>query len=625
MTFTEAALEVLRTANEPLHYKRITELAIERNLLSHVGKTPEVTMSSRLATMVKNDRGSAPIIKVKPGVFAIRADAKLDLEAIAAEAALEEAELLAEATGEEAQDSDAPAEKTVLPGADVFPEEEDDDDPILAGLDSDDSDNDSSDDRRGGRRRRRRRRGKGGDGDEASNGEPRMRDRDSGRERTRDRGHDSGSRDRRSGGDNNHEPRIDFSREPGDGDLLGKGLADAAWTVLSRAERNPATFARVADMLVARGRLSGQGAALAPTIAAALRADVAASERTGMRARFLLRQGRVYLTDWLLPNEMVRAEESASRNAERQRGEARRAFLARVNDLPTAGFAELLATWMNGEGVTSLRAVRRPGSSSGEFHFAGVRKRGPEEERLAIVVLRGGRDIDREMIIAVRGSLHHYGNATSAWIVSTGRISSGAREEIAAITPSQVTLFDGQELATAMERLGIGLRQRVVAVSEVDFDLIEALGGNLRLPEAREERAPREGGRERRRGRGRDRGSRSGEDTREEENAEAVAEPMETEEAAQTEDSSPPEAAASTESDSDRPNNNDGQPSDAASVESRDDGASDMDDDGDSTWAAQGAGGDSPVTSRGKGYSLSAVDDHEEEQDVDPRVGDEEE
>src|SRR5215467_1668558 len=75
MTFTEAALEVLRTAGEPLHYKKITELAIERNLLSHVGKTPEVTMSSRLATLVKKDRGQSPIIKVRPGVFALRESA----------------------------------------------------------------------------------------------------------------------------------------------------------------------------------------------------------------------------------------------------------------------------------------------------------------------------------------------------------------------------------------------------------------------------------------------------------------------------------------------------------------------------------------------------------------------
>ena len=75
MTFTEAALEVLRSAGEPLHYKKITELAIAGNLLSHVGKTPEVTMSSRLATLVKKDRGQSPIIKVRPGVFALRESA----------------------------------------------------------------------------------------------------------------------------------------------------------------------------------------------------------------------------------------------------------------------------------------------------------------------------------------------------------------------------------------------------------------------------------------------------------------------------------------------------------------------------------------------------------------------
>ena len=43
---TEAAVEVLRLAGKPLHYKKITEIAIERNLLSHVGKTPEITMAS---------------------------------------------------------------------------------------------------------------------------------------------------------------------------------------------------------------------------------------------------------------------------------------------------------------------------------------------------------------------------------------------------------------------------------------------------------------------------------------------------------------------------------------------------------------------------------------------------
>jgi hypothetical protein len=72
MTFIEAAAEVLRQAGKPLHYKDITELAITKNLLSHVGKTPEVTMSHRLTAAMKKDDKDVPIIKVKPGVFALR-------------------------------------------------------------------------------------------------------------------------------------------------------------------------------------------------------------------------------------------------------------------------------------------------------------------------------------------------------------------------------------------------------------------------------------------------------------------------------------------------------------------------------------------------------------------------
>ena len=72
MTFIEAAAEVLRKAGKPLHYKEITELAIAGNLLSHVGKTPEVTMSHRLTSAIKKNDKEVPITKIRPGVFALR-------------------------------------------------------------------------------------------------------------------------------------------------------------------------------------------------------------------------------------------------------------------------------------------------------------------------------------------------------------------------------------------------------------------------------------------------------------------------------------------------------------------------------------------------------------------------
>ena len=71
MTFTDAAREVLRLSGRPLHYKEITELAIEKNLLSHVGKSPEVTMGARLAATLKKGGDDNPLIRVKPGVFGL--------------------------------------------------------------------------------------------------------------------------------------------------------------------------------------------------------------------------------------------------------------------------------------------------------------------------------------------------------------------------------------------------------------------------------------------------------------------------------------------------------------------------------------------------------------------------
>src|ERR1700733_10434502 len=72
MTFTEAAAQVLRLVGKPLHYKEITDVAIEKNLLSHVGKSPEVTMGARLAALLKKEDKGTPLVRVKPGVFGLR-------------------------------------------------------------------------------------------------------------------------------------------------------------------------------------------------------------------------------------------------------------------------------------------------------------------------------------------------------------------------------------------------------------------------------------------------------------------------------------------------------------------------------------------------------------------------
>jgi hypothetical protein len=74
MTFLEAAIEVLRTAEEPLHYADITRLAVERKLLSHVGRDPEAAMQSCLNSAVRSQVHDGVVIRSKPGHYLLDAN-----------------------------------------------------------------------------------------------------------------------------------------------------------------------------------------------------------------------------------------------------------------------------------------------------------------------------------------------------------------------------------------------------------------------------------------------------------------------------------------------------------------------------------------------------------------------
>lgn len=65
MTFYEAALRVLETAGRPLSFQEITEKSIQANLLSHIGKTPELTMLSRLLAMARRKTDRKVVVTAK--------------------------------------------------------------------------------------------------------------------------------------------------------------------------------------------------------------------------------------------------------------------------------------------------------------------------------------------------------------------------------------------------------------------------------------------------------------------------------------------------------------------------------------------------------------------------------
>jgi len=537
MTFTEAAAEVLRLAGKPLHYKEITELAIEKNLLSHVGKSPEVTMGARLAALLKKEDKTNPIVRVKPGVFALRewkkggavavettddgdddvavnaleVEAQAHLKAPTSSSALVEDE---DDEEDEVSGDDALRADLVASGAEMFDDEEDDDQPILGGgggvaHGGPASQQGGADARQqgegaagegGGRRRRRRRRRRGGGGDrpQPQNGES-----FAGRELSTQpgiggafdtegvepRGEMQGSqpqiisrpivRDRQQIMSAGAQQNLDAALPEGD-ELAGRDLADAALVVLGAFDRNagPVPLRSVVEHLIRRGRMTGDPAIASTQLAASLRADNLRRQDSGQRVRYRFASGgRIAPTEWLLGSDLVRLEQDVALAVERYREGARRAFLRRVQELPGHSFVELALVALEKIGMTQVRMVRRAGTSGGEAHFAAVHKTGGDEIRTAIVIRKDGREIGRERVGDLRGTLHHYGPASAGWLITTGQVLSGAREEAAAPGAAPIALYDGFALCKLLEELEVGVVRTRFPIAIPDLELFETLRG----------------------------------------------------------------------------------------------------------------------------------------------------
>ena len=161
MTFYEAALEVLRRSGRPLHYKKITEMAIRDALLSHVGKTPEVTMGDRLNQELKREDFSS-LVSTRPGVFSLREEIveKLNKESEERERRERQREERRKKEQREREERERREAQETDQSRDTSRSSKDED----GDEDEDEDDNEESSSSRGGRSRRRgsRRRGSRG-------------------------------------------------------------------------------------------------------------------------------------------------------------------------------------------------------------------------------------------------------------------------------------------------------------------------------------------------------------------------------------------------------------------------------------------------------------------------------
>ncbi len=260
-------------------------------------------------------------------------------------------------------------------------------------------------------------------------------------------------------------------------DLAGRELADAITAILSTFDRNAGAVSlrQIAETAQRRGRLAGDPQLVQSQVAAAVRADNARRIAAGQRPRFRFAGGRVALTDWLLSSDLARLEQEALAAVERYRDAARRAFARKLAELPGHAFIEICVLALERMGVGQLRAVRRAGAPGAETHFSGVLKTSGEDIRLAIIIRRDGREIGRERVTELRGSLHHYGQATVGWIFTSGQILSGARDEASVTVTAPVALYDGLAVARLCEDNDVAVIRARLPIAIPDIDLLEAL------------------------------------------------------------------------------------------------------------------------------------------------------
>lgn len=523
MTFTEAAVQVLRLVGKPLHYKEITDVAIEKDLLSHVGKSPEVTMGARLAAIVKKDPKETALVRIKPGVFALaewdsetvekgladRTPALRRIEQRQKEGLLPSDEAVGAegrervgaddegtaATGEEMDDDEIARAELTAAATELFEVEDDDDEPILGRPEDDeeeddviDEEDDDDGDRRGRRRRRRRgRSSERGDDDlptytvsdasEVSLPDVTIEDAPSERssdrqESRRERGRD---RDRDRERDRDAERDRDDARKErpkrGEPATVGPDLADEIVDWLGAFRRQGGASAQ---KLVEQSRRGGE--LLAAQVTACCYADNARLNAEGKRPRFrFVSNNRIALTEWALDKDLLRLESEMFAAIDKYRDVLRSRLARKIAELPHKSFAEFAYLLLERAGYQKLSVVKRPGAHSSELHLSGVLTAAGGETPVAIVVRKDGRDVGRERVTELRGSLHHYGSCSLGLLVTAGQVLSGARDEAAVPFATPVTFLDGAGLAALCEQHGVATIPQQLTLNVPDQDLFDTL------------------------------------------------------------------------------------------------------------------------------------------------------
>jgi len=156
-----------------------------------------------------------------------------------------------------------------------------------------------------------------------------------------------------------------------------------------------------------------------------------------------------------------------------------RALRRRLVELDTASFEDLCAALLDKMGMRDVRVAKR--SKEGPLYLARQR-RGVSDLRVAVKLVRGGREIGRADVQELRKDLAHY-SAQMGLVLAPGEAGRDARGEASAAGLAPVALFVGEALPEEMIACRVGATVQTVEVPDVD----EAFFAGLRHRDERAE------------------------------------------------------------------------------------------------------------------------------------------
>jgi len=488
MTFYEAAVEVLRRTGRPLHYKKITEIAVRENLLSHVGKTPDETMSDRLEKEVKKNEGSV-IDQKRPGVF------QLDDEE-GAEELIERIKEKQKARKKRSRNRDDSHNDTRQHNG--------------TRQRSDGGGGDSDGDADGRKRRRSRgsksqpaaKKRKRDDGDESTRARKRKRtrggdDRDDDQRSNDQRGDDNQRSDDRQDADDSGErrrrrrrrssnddggkrqteaPSISAAKQTHleEGPVRLEGIPKAAYKVLDENGGGSVPIDELADKIFEQKLVKFHTHDPVTTVKSALANDNQIRSDRGHRSLFDHDDhGNWWLTKRHLSPAVFEKEQAILSLTEEVRRQSMEQLGDLLVDIRPEALEYLALTLLERLGYYNIKVSKR--SSEGDVFFTADWRQGLADVRVCVrVVTDSDRTLKASAVEDLRETLDHY-SASEGVAIHLGDVAGDAVGRARINGEAPITLFDRDTFVELLVKHGIGVETYQSPLVMVDSEFIDAL------------------------------------------------------------------------------------------------------------------------------------------------------